>query len=251
MRLDNHPLAIAGRLKSASEICDESSFAKHPIGTRYPIDDRVFHYAHCYSTMPLIRGGMSASYNTGGTQKGAFIGAQAAGDYFLNWTVQTSDITKDQFKGGYALIQGGYCKKIASNPATAAASVCRFVLETPITETVATGRTGLIVENIYANVYNKSQVGDWPGLPLGVPMISITADYYGWLQTWGPCALMTQNLAGGDANAEGVWAYNQHPGCECALQSGDAYPAVAWNVPMNTANTDGENWVMAYLRCAP
>jgi hypothetical protein len=243
--------APGGWLRAANEICDESATQLLPLGTRYAVDDRVFRYAHCRSGAALIRGGMCSSYNTGGTQKGAYIGTQTAGDYFLDWTVQTSDITEDQFKGGYALIQGGYCKRIESNPATAASSVCRFVLETPITETIATGRTGLIVENLYANVYNKSQVGDWPGLPVGVPMISMTANYYGWLQTWGPCALMTQNLAAGDANAEGVWAYNMHPGCECAMQSGDAYPAVAWNVPMNTTNTDGENWVMAYLRIAP
>jgi hypothetical protein len=244
-------MAPGGRLVEAHEICDESATQQHAIGTRYAIDDRVFRYGHCYSTAALIRGGMCSSYNTGGTQKGAYIGVQTAGDYFLDWTVQTSNITLNQFKDGYALIQGGYYKKIKSNPATSSGSVCRFELYEPITATAATGKTGLIVENLYANVYNKSQVGDWPGLPVGVPLISMTANYYGWLQTWGPCALMTQNLGAGDANSEGVWAYNEHPGCECAMQSGDAYPAVAWNVPMNTTNTDGENWVMAYLRLAP
>lgn len=245
------PNLISGRLKSASEVCDISATQKHPIGMRHAPDERTFYYAHCRSAALLGKGRPALTWNTGGTQKGAYLGIQTLGSYTVGWTVQTDDVTKDQFAGGYVMLQGGYTKRIVGNTAAAAAAVTTLTLLEPITEAAAAGRYGILVEALYSNVYDRSQTGDYPGLVVGVAVVQITADHYGWLQTWGPCSCMLSQTDKGDANAEAAWVSGANPGSECIIEAADGYQVIGHNVPMNTINFDNENFAMLDLCIRP
>jgi hypothetical protein len=50
---------------------------------------------------------------------------------------------------------------------------------------ITTGNTGCIV----MSPYNSVLLDAGTGMLVGVPMITPTASYYFWAQTWGPCGL--------------------------------------------------------------
>jgi len=58
--------------------------------------------------------------------------------------------------------------------------------------TTAGSKLGM-VKNIYDDVRVKPALdGDTLlGVPVGVPIVTITASHYFWIQTWGPCPVLT------------------------------------------------------------
>jgi hypothetical protein len=100
--------------------------------------------------------------------------------------------TANEFAGGFLSVVvtpgQGYTYKIKGNTATSAATGGIIYLEDPIQVALTTSSKVIVVQNTYAGIVIE------PGTPTaaiaGVPNTIITNAQYGWVQTWGPCAVL-------------------------------------------------------------
>lgn len=205
-------------------IYEKSATQKAPLGARLALEDgnggsiRVFRYAKAGGTA-LIAGKLYASAANGGAttiQKNMTVTAIAyPGSIGVGLTAVTDAITANQFADGFFTVydgnasQGvGQCYQVRSNTAASAGSTFAIELYEPLIVQVHTSAKGSLVKHPYDSVIV------WPttatGMPVGVPLIAVTGSYYCWLQTWGPCCLLSDGtmayatgLAASD-NAEGA-----------------------------------------------
>jgi len=92
----------------------------------------------------------------------------------------------------------GYIYKVSSHPANAGSVLMTVQLDPadPIQVATVTATTkGDLVHNPYQNVI-QSPVTTLTGLPVGVAPYIITAAQNGWLQTYGPAAVLTKGTPG-------------------------------------------------------
>jgi len=118
--------------------------------------------------------------------------AAAIGATSVFITTVTDATVKNLFKGGYIVVSDGggtigqgEMYGCIGNAAGAAGSL-RFDLDRPLT-TAWTTSTRLC---LHVNPYSKAIVAPVTtptGFALGIPNVSLTNAYYGWLQTWGWC----------------------------------------------------------------
>lgn len=109
-------------------------------------------------------------------------------------TVSTSTtMAANLLAGGYlvtALTPGqGYTYRIKSNTATAGAAGLVIELEDPLVVALTTGADVVLVKHAYDQII-VSPGGASTGMPVGVATTAITAAYYGWVQTFGTCAVL-------------------------------------------------------------
>ena len=250
------PGTIGGTLLSGVETQSETPL--HPIGSRYVLNDRVFRYCHIKDDVNILkRGSTAVSYNTASTEKGTSIGAITNGSSVLEWTVIQNGITEDQFADGYILMQGGFVKGIKSHGAAAVGTVVKLNLKEPITQdTTVSGNYGILCEGLYSNAMERTFGNTGPGLIIGVPVADFDGDYYAWLQTWGPCgvistvpvlndsAQVTGAIPGIDTSSEVMTIATN-----AAMTQEERI--IGHHIPYNTNNWDNEGYRMLYLNISP
>ncbi len=125
------------------------------------------------------------------------VAATAIGSYTIT-TTSTVTVTANQYQGGYVVVSvtPGLANKyrIASHPAATAAAVT-LTLEDPILVALTTSSRIDLTPNPYSGVIVQSVSGSLTGRPAGFAVAPVSANQYGWLQTWGPGAVLN------DANA--------------------------------------------------
>ena len=186
-----------GRLpgQSEQEIGEQSETQKYRIGTRRVQDERVFRYCKA-STTGINRAYLAAQdmnrYKVDGSQEhwqGTLSATAEAGAY----TVVTADTTAahilDFFAGGWVYLRPASANqqlyRIRSN--TAAGTSMTLTLWEPLKFEAASGGTIWVIPSIYSNLQRVHGGGDTKaGFPC-VPIRTVTASYYFWGQTWGPC----------------------------------------------------------------
>jgi hypothetical protein len=174
----------------------QTSDQRHKLGTRMALaDGRVYRYA-LDSGSGIAAGRLVQAPAT-----------DAADDMDLAWsagaavggtTITTGTsltITKDQYKEGWLYTNDGTGEgqiyPIKSNTAVSGATGCVFTIDDEDGFAVAlTATTSLfgVVYNIYDGVL--VQPTSITNAAVGVSTTTVTASYYTWLQTWGPCALL-------------------------------------------------------------
>jgi len=257
-RRGNDVQIIGGELRTGNmlvggkdqEIDEESATQNFVLGTRKYIDggERVFVYSHIHASYQLGRGRCAQAYNTAGTEKGAFLGAQINGAYTINWTVVGASIAANQFAEGYLFMQGGFTKRIKSHPAQTIGLACTLTLHEKLTDiSLSAGRYGMLIENKYANVISREQAGFLPGLVVGIAPMDFTAGYYGWLQVKGPCGVLSSQNDKGNADAEHAIVAGASQGSECILQAAHGYQVIGYLLPMNTVSWENENFMLVNL----
>ncbi len=199
-------------LLTGQDVLTTTSAKIHPLGTRgYTRDGRVFRYARnagtalvgnlpVQSAVPItgeltVRTGTTklrgnSSWNnimTSGT--GVFTTANAYTDGYLYLRTSSTAVG-----GRYAQI-----KSHTTQTATATGKVVvQFVdgdsLYSPTTNVGTTLTTLGVRRNPYDKVVVKPS-GIVTALVVGVPVRPITANYYFWLQTWGPCPVRGDTVA--------------------------------------------------------
>jgi hypothetical protein len=92
----------------------------------------------------------------------------------------------------------GQCYKIKSHAALSGTANSVFTLYDPLTVAFTTSTQVGLAQNPYANVIATAAV--LTGMCVGVAPIAVTASYYFWAQTGGPCAVIPQA-----AIALGTW----------------------------------------------
>lgn len=256
-RLGNDVQIIGGELRTGNmiaggaeqEIYEQSATQNYVLGTKKIINggERVFVYGHVKSTAAAPRGRCVLAYNKGNTEKGTKLGALTNGSFVIPWTC-VGTIVANQYAEGHILMQGGFVKRIRSHPAGAPAGVINLTCYEPHTDiTLVAGRYGMLVENKYADVYTKSESGDWPGLVVGVSIMDVTANYYAWFQVKGPCGILSSQSAKGELNNEKEIVHGANPGSEVIVRAAHGYQTVGYLLPMSADSWDNENFMLIDL----
>jgi len=173
----------------------ETSDQRHKLGTRMALaDGRVYRY--CKTGADIATGRLVQAPAT-----------DAADDMDLAWsaggavgatTVTTGTsltITKDQYKEGWLYTNDaageGHIYPIKSNTAVSSAAGCVFTIDEEDGFKVALTATSSLFGVLY-NVYDGVivQPTTITNAAVGVTPAALTSGYYGWLQTWGPAALL-------------------------------------------------------------
>ena len=169
-------------------IYEQSITQNYPIGTRIQLQDRTFHYAQgaAVGLAVAMKAGhndsVECSVNTAAV-------AYAAGVKTIV-VLDTDTRAAHYYQNGYVwvmnLVSGVYqfLKIKDSDIAAAADNQVTLHLYDPLPFAIPASTWTTIHRNPYACVSftttNKMTM-------VGVPLIPVTANYYFWIQTWGPC----------------------------------------------------------------
>jgi hypothetical protein len=124
-------------------------------------------------------------------------GTCAIGDTSIGVTLAGTVTTADQYADGYIHIQSstgaGSVYKIKSNNAAASASVCTITLypndKLKVAVASGTATAGLRYNEYYGCVIRAASTAQ-VAPPVGVTPVGVTANYYFWIQTRGPAAVL-------------------------------------------------------------
>lgn len=120
------------------------------------------------------------------------VSAAAIGATQVSVTPATT-ITANTYAEGYMQTETstgiGYTYKISSNPAITNSVAGTITLEDPIVIALTTSTKVGIYPHPYQNVI-QSPISTGTGMVVGVAPYVITAAFNGWLQTYGPCAVL-------------------------------------------------------------
>jgi hypothetical protein len=166
----------------------------HPLSTKMVLPDgRVFYYgqtdgaqtsgAICQSAVGVGNHDMDLAVNTA-----------SVGDKSLSITLGGTLATEDQYKDGYVYVNDGtgegHLYKIRQHDAIASGAEGTFNLYDGDTIAVAFEAASLVglVKNPYKDfvVFPTTATGH----PVGVAATDFDDDDFGWLQTWGPAAVL-------------------------------------------------------------
>jgi hypothetical protein len=173
-----------------------TSDQRHKLGTRMAFaDGRVYRYAK-NAAVEIASGRLvqAPATDTADDMDLAWSAGAAAGDTTIT-TGTSLTITKDQYKEGWLYtndaVGEGQIYPIKSNTAVSSAAGCVFTIDEPDGFVIAlTATTSLF--GVQYNLYDSVivQPTTITNAAVGVSPTTMTASYYGWLQTWGPCALL-------------------------------------------------------------
>lgn len=204
-----------GNLKIPNIFAEDSS-ALYPIGTRLVLGGRTFHYAHFTTAITkcnaakLSYSGRDSTYG----QPASYDASQAVGVGTIASPLKVDGVgdgtpVKNFYAGAYiipwvAAALGNPTMRIASSTASAYDSVyteqytVELVLEQPTPVVIAANTSCDTFLSKYADVREAWGGGSDMHAFVGVPMRIFQDEYYGWLQTWGPCFLVCTATELGD-----------------------------------------------------
>ena len=189
----------------------ETSSQKQKLGTRAVTPDgRVFYYAEnsgsAITTSGQIVDGIAA---VGAHDMDLAAAATSASE--LSFTSGTSlTVTKNQYKDGYVYFNDGPGQgevyRIKENTAVSSATGLKITVDEP--DGIRTALTTSSLFGLMYSPYKDVKILDGDGTmttgPLGVTTIPVTADYFCWIQTAGPAAVLSGAVVGIVGDAIGV-----------------------------------------------
>ena len=176
----------------------ETSSQKQKLGTRAVTPDgRVFYYAENSGTAITTGGQIVDGIAAVGAHDGDLATAALAAGALTVTTSTSLTVTKDQYKDGYLFINDnaaqGEVYRIKSNTAVASAASCEITIDEP--DGIRTAFTTSTQFGLMYSPYKDVKIIDGNGTmttgPLGVTTIPVTADYFCWIQTAGPAAVLS------------------------------------------------------------
>ena len=247
-------------------IFDESATALYPIGTRFVSGDRTFHYCHFTTAITktnaakLSYSGRDATYG----QPASYDTAQAAGVGTLANPLKVDGTSvglpvKNFYAGAYIIpwvtaTLGNPTMRIVKSTASAADSLnavqtVELVLEQPTPVAIAANTSCDTFLSRYADVREAWGGGSDMHHFVGVPMRIFTDEYYGWIQTWGPCFIVCTATELGDASYDRTAIFNNDGSIAPADEAwGKATPTSNQFAGCTLAiNGAGSEWIMLML----
>lgn len=170
----------------------QSATPQYEVGTRIQVGQRVFHYCRALTALGNKRG-----EGDGSTLLEMLNAAVVANLGDLSVTLVTAAPVVHEYRGGYfcafdaaAVLAAVTLLRVRDNDAPVGANTT-FHLKDPLTRQVRIA--GADSCDVHRNIYNN--VSGRAGPPAGgpyqsavcVPLIDVTALWYFWGQTWGPC----------------------------------------------------------------
>jgi len=183
----------------------ESETQAHPLGTVLRLGGRTFVYAQ--ASEALSKGKLTTQLQTTFTEDTVTV-AHPAGTRKVTITASAA-ISADQLVGGLLVVDegtgAGESYLIKSNPAISNGATGVIELHDGLMTAWATADTDI---TIYTSPYRVQESNtDQIETPAGVPLISVTDEYYFWLCTWGPVGVLI------DATGTFGNATNERVGC--------------------------------------
>ena len=158
-------------------------------------DGRAFRYVKVGGTA-LVAGKLyDGPANVGNHTNISVASAAAAGVNEVTVTLGATAATANQYTGGVMIVNDvdgqGFTYSIKSNPAAALSTSLTLTLDTE--ETIVTALTTDSQVSLIPNQYNGALIHATTetGIPIGVAVTQVTEAYYGWVQTRGPVALLS------------------------------------------------------------
>ena len=175
----------------------ETSEQKHKLGTRaITPDGRVFYYAEASNTA-IARGGNLVNGIAAVAAHDMDLAAAAASAGAITFPTSTSlTVTKDQYKDAYVYVNDGPGEgeiyRVKSNTAVSSATGLSITIDEP--DGIATAFTTDTKFGLMYSPYKDIHIVDGNGTPttgvVGVTTAPVTADYFCWVQTSGPAAVL-------------------------------------------------------------
>ena len=175
----------------------ETSEQKHKLGTRaITPDGRVFYYAEASNTA-IARGGNLVNGIAAVAAHDMDLAAAAASAGAITFTTSSSlTVTKDQYKDAYVYVNDGPGEgeiyRVKSNTAVSSATGLSITIDEP--DGIATAFTTDTKFGLMYSPYKDIHIVDGNGTPttgvVGVTTAPVTADYFCWVQTSGPAAVL-------------------------------------------------------------
>jgi len=204
---------------SPRDVKTQHTTKRHPLGTRgMTADGRVFRYAYAggtnlvmgvpVTTAALVLLDQDTAYAT------SINDTEDISTTWRSFTVETEtatgEIAKNEYADGYVRIAystgsgtQGQMISIKSNDVSATSSTdaagstmtVTFGDGDELTAALDTGAVAVLHHNPYWGVVACAGGGTQTGVVVGVPVRPLTANYYGWIQTWGPCVVCQEGTA--------------------------------------------------------
>ena len=175
----------------------ETSDQRHKLGTRATTPDgRVFYYAEASNTA-IARGGNVVNGIAAVAAHDMDLVSAAASAGATSFTTTTSlTVTKDQYKDAYVYFNDGPAEgeiyRIKSNTAVSSAAGLSITIDEP--DGLVTALTTSSLFGVMYSPYKDIHIVDGNGTPttgvVGVTTSPVTADYFCWVQTAGPAAVL-------------------------------------------------------------
>lgn len=152
---------------------------------------RVFHYAEAGGTA-LDRGKLTVQATHSNLSDLSFQTAPAVGDTEVKVTLSSQALSADDLKDGWFVVQDatgeGRAYPVEGHAAASASATATITLKEAIDTAGALSETNVdLIKNLYKDIVISAS--DQNDVPVGVPIVAISADEYGWVQTWGACAV--------------------------------------------------------------
>lgn len=193
---------LGGSVVPAQGIYEESSTAKHPLGSRLQIGGRVFYYSQ--ASEALSAGKLNTYFPTVITEDTVTV-AHAIGTRKVSVTASATVVANELAEGYLIVDEGtgaGEMYKIKSHPAITSTAVGVFELYDPILTAWAIADTDV---TLYGSPWrvresNTAQTES----AAGVSQVSVTDEYYFWNQTYGFCQVLFDEAAGNASGTRGL-----------------------------------------------
>ena len=235
----------------------QTSGQKHKIGTRMSFEDgRAFRYVEVGAADIAAGAVVQAPAAVGHHDVDLAITTAASDVTSVTVTLEGTAATANQYKDGYLFINDGttgegHVYRIKSNAAGNSSSTCVITLdEDDPTVTALTNGTHLagLVVNPYSNVIiSPATVSN---VAIGVAPRLLTTNYYGWIQTWGPAAVLA-NAAGVIGQHVRVGGASTAGGTEDMDFDGSNENEQLVGVQMQIAPTSAGDYGLIYLQITP
>ena len=192
----SNPDSIINPFTSGTTSVTDSLGNDIPLGSVLYYGDRVFRYGLA-GGVALTAGKLvqTAVGTAADHQDLAPTAAVAAGEYAISVETAGTDLTLNQYAGGYLYVNDaageGQCLKIKSNPVhdhsddPSVVITCHDALATAIT---TSSKVSLIQDPWSAVLVAPAAE---TGAVMGCPIVDMAASAYGWFQTYGPAAVLT------------------------------------------------------------
>lgn len=202
------------------EILEVSASQVYPLGMRYALDDRVYRYVKADADRQL-RAAYAVFPKITYAETGVPAAEAAAGQKNIILTA-VGTVATDEFAGGTLSKAGGggggygVNYKIRSNTSASPGGTFTVTLydniitAIPITDTITLFHSPwrevvCMRQRVIDGVATDLRKGSW----VGVPNRFVTADYYCWIQTWGPCMVVPAGGTEGVADDERMMHFEE------------------------------------------
>ena len=167
---------------------------RHVLGTRLILQDgRTFRFVENGGTL-LVAGNVIQAEAPGANFDELVVPSAAAiGSETVTVTLGSSAATVDLFAEGYLFVEDdageSFLYPVRSHPAAATPASLVVTIWNSIQVALTTSSTVLLLKSLYKDVIQMPTTGT--GDIVGVAVSPIAADEYGWIQTHGPCGVLT------------------------------------------------------------